>query len=47
MADSVYGSADMLGWLVYEQGIAPHVTVFDKSPHKGATFSPEDYIYEP
>jgi IS5 family transposase len=31
MGDSAYGSAEMLGWLVYEQGIEPHVTVFDKS----------------
>ena len=29
--DSGYGSAEMLGWLVYEHGIEPHVTVFDKS----------------
>jgi hypothetical protein len=29
--DSAYGSADMLGWLVYAHGIEPHVTVFDKS----------------
>jgi transposase len=31
MGDSAYGSAEMLGWLVYEHGIEPHVTVFDKS----------------
>ena len=31
LGDSAYGSAEMLGWLVYEQGIEPHVTVFDKS----------------
>ena len=29
--DSAYGSAEMLRWLVYEHGIEPHVTVFDKS----------------
>ncbi len=29
--DSGYGSAEMLGWLVYEQGIEPHISVFDKS----------------
>ena len=26
LGDSAYGSAEMLGWLVYEQGIEPHVT---------------------
>src|SRR5882762_3211991 len=31
LGDSAYGSAEMLGWLVYEHGIGPHVTVFDKS----------------
>jgi len=31
LGDSAYGSAEMLGWLVYEHGIEPHVTVFDKS----------------
>jgi len=29
LGDSAYGSAEMLGWLVYEHGIEPHVTVFD------------------
>src|ERR1700690_1680738 len=31
LGDSAYGSAEMLGWLVYGDGIEPHVTVFDKS----------------
>ena len=30
-ADSGYGSAEMLGWLVDERGIEPHIPVFDKS----------------
>jgi hypothetical protein len=25
------GSAEMLGWLVHEHGMKPHVTVFDKT----------------
>jgi IS5 family transposase len=29
--DAAYGSAEMLGWLVHERGIEPHVPVFDKS----------------
>src|SRR4051794_24951093 len=29
--DSGYGSAEMLGWLVYEHGIEPRVSVVDKS----------------
>jgi len=27
LGDSAYGSAEMLGWLVYEHGIAPQPTV--------------------
>src|SRR5437870_4086924 len=46
MGDSAYGSAEMLGWLVDEHGIAPHVTVFDKSARKDGTFSREDFTYD-
>jgi transposase len=47
LGDSAYGSAEMLGWLVHEHGIAPHVTVFDKSARKDGTFSREDFHYDP
>jgi transposase len=46
LGDSAYGSADMLGWLVYEHGIEPHVTVFDKSTRQDGTFSRDDFIYD-
>jgi transposase len=44
--DSGYGSAEMLGWLVHEKGIEPHVTVFDKSARKDGTFSRQDFTYD-
>ena len=47
LGDSAYGSADMLGWLLYEHGIEPHVTVFDKSARKDGTFSREDFTDDP
>jgi transposase len=47
LGDSAYGSADMLGWLVDERGIEPHVTVFDKSARKDGTFAREDFSYDP
>ena len=47
LGDSAYGSADMLGWLVDEYGIEPHVTVFDKSARKDGTFAREDFDYDP
>jgi transposase len=46
LGDSAYGSAEMLGWLLYEHGIEPHVTVFDKSARTDGTFSREDFTYD-
>jgi transposase len=46
LGDSAYGSAEMLGWLVYEQGIEPHVTVFDKSARQDGTFSRDGFTYD-
>jgi hypothetical protein len=46
MGDSAYGSAEMLGWMVYEHGIEPHVTVFDKSARTDGTFSRADFTYD-
>jgi hypothetical protein len=36
----------MPGWLVYEHGIEPHVTVFDKSARADGIFSREDFTYD-
>ena len=36
----------MLGWLVDEQGLEPHVTVSDKSARKDGTFSRDDFTYD-
>ena len=33
-----YGSAEMLGWLVHERGIEPHIPVFDNSQRLDGTF---------
>jgi hypothetical protein len=45
-ADSAYGSAEMLGWLVNERVIEPHIPVFDKSARADGTFSREDFVYD-
>lgn len=45
-ADTAYGSAEMLGWLVYEKGIEPHIPVFDKSQREDGTFSRADFVYD-
>ena len=45
-ADSAYGSAPMLNWLVEEKQIAPHIPVIDKSKRKNGTFSREEFRYD-
>ena len=45
-ADTAYGAAPNLEWLVNTQGIAPHIPVIDKSAREDGTFSREDFIYD-
>ena len=45
-ADTGYGSAEMLAWLVDERRIEPHIPVFDKSERKDGTFSRDAFIYD-
>ena len=44
--DTAYGSGEMLGWLVEERGIEPHIPVWDKSRREDGTFSRADFIYD-
>ena len=37
---------EMLGWLVHERGIEPHIPVFDKSARTDGTFEREDFTYD-
>ena len=46
IADMAYGSGEMLGWLVEERGIEPHIPVIDKSKRADGTFSREDFAYD-
>ena len=41
VADGGYGSAEMIGWLVDERGIEPHVRLIDKAERTDGTFSRE------
>jgi transposase len=45
-ADTAYGSAPNLDWLVNQQGIAPHVPVIDKSKRDDGTFNREDFTFD-
>lgn len=46
VGDTNYGVAAMLGWLVDEKGIAPHVPVWDKAEHHDGTFSRTDFVFD-
>ena len=46
IGDTAYGSAETLNWLVNDQGIEPHIPVFDKSQRTDGTFSREDFTYD-
>lgn len=41
VADTAYGSAETLGWLVESEGIEPHIPVIDRSQRTNGTFSRE------
>jgi hypothetical protein len=45
-ADTAYGSAATLDWIVNEKGIAPHIPVIDKSKREDGTFSREDFTFD-
>ena len=46
VADTAYGSASMLSWLVETEGIEPYIPVIDKSQRKDGTFSRDDFVYD-
>jgi hypothetical protein len=46
IANSVYGSGPMLGWLV-DRKIAPHIPVIDKVGHTDGTWSRADFEWDP
>ena len=45
-ADSAYGSAAMLNWIVNEKKIAPHIPVIDKSKREDGSLSREDFSFD-
>ena len=45
-ADTAYGSADTLNWIVNEKKIAPYIPVIDKSKREDGTFSREDFRFD-
>ena len=45
-ADTAYGSAPMLNWLVEKKGICPHIPVIDKSAREDGGLSRADFGYD-
>ena len=45
-ADTAYGSAPTLHWLVNDKQIAPHIPVIDKSKRDDGTFSREEFTFD-
>jgi DDE family transposase len=46
VADAGYGSAEMIGWLVDERGIEPHVKLMDKSERRDGALSRSDFVFD-
>jgi transposase len=45
-ADTAYGSAETLNWLVNDKKIEPHIPVIDKSRREDGTFSRADFVFD-
>jgi hypothetical protein len=45
-ADTAYGSAPTLQWLVNDKQIAPHIPVIDKSKREDGTFSRKEFTFD-
>jgi IS5 family transposase len=45
-ADTAYGSAETLNWLVNAKKIEPHIPVIDKSRREDGTFSRADFTFD-
>jgi len=46
IGDTAYGTAALLGWMIDEKGIEPHVPVFDKSERNDGTFGRSDFKFD-
>jgi transposase len=46
VGDTAYGTAPMLGWMVQDKGIAPHVPVWDRSERKDGTLPSSEFVWD-
>jgi len=45
-ADTAYGSAATLNWIVNEKRIAPHIPVIEKSKREDGSLSRNDFTFD-
>src|SRR5208283_2330477 len=46
IGDTAYGTAPMLGWLVNEKQIEPHIPVWEKWQRDDGTFSSSEFTWD-
>lgn len=46
IGDTAYGTSEMLGWMVEEKSIEPHVPVWDKSERKDGSLARADFEWD-
>ena len=46
IGDMAYGAADILGWMVNEKSIEPHIPVWDKTQRQDDTLSSSDFQWD-
>lgn len=46
VADTAYGTASLLGWLVENKQIAPHIPVWDKAERGDGTLGRSDFVFD-
>jgi transposase len=46
IGDTAYGTAEILGWMVEEKAIDPHVPLWEKGERSDGTFSRSDFVFD-
>jgi transposase len=47
IGDTAYGTAEMLGWMVEERAIEPHVSLWEKGEREDGAFRRSDFVFDP
>jgi hypothetical protein len=47
IGDTAYGTAEMLGWMVEERAIEPHVSLWEKGERDDGTFRRSGFTFDP